>query len=82
MEWTVAHSAICVDEMSAVCAYATCCISRPIMAMRLSRSYNISGVGRRAEHRLYGGGLSDGEKQIERIWDLGGANGGRIRINW
>jgi hypothetical protein len=33
-------------------------------------------------NRLYGGGLSDGEKQIERIWDLGGANGGRIRINW
>jgi hypothetical protein len=52
------------------------------MAMRWSRSYNIGGVGRRVEYWLYAGGLSGREKQIGRIRNLEGANGGHIRVDW
>jgi hypothetical protein len=74
--------AICVDEMPAVRAYATSRILRPIMAMRCSRSYNMGGVGRRVEYRLYAGRLSGREKQIGRVGNLEGADGGHIRVDW
>jgi hypothetical protein len=44
--------------------------------------YNIGRVGRRVEYGLYVGGLSGGDKQIGRIRNLDGANGGHIRVDW
>ena len=44
--------------------------------------YNIDRVGRGVEYWLCAGGLLGGEKQMGRIRNLEGANGGHIRVDW
>ena len=72
--------------MPAVHAHAPSRIPGPIVGHHarhgMEQIYNIDRIGRRVEYRLYPCGLLGGEKQIGRIRNLEGANGGHIRVYW